>query len=350
MNNKDKVCRSEYYNDNYFDDDSDNTILDDDVIDYEDHSDKNKQKILKRHPKKKKHILRKLLFKLLVFILLLIIIMLAVGYTLTLFIPNVSNVLIMATDAEGTRTDTIMVASYNKNKDNLTFISIPRDTYVTVDDDIFTVMRSEFPQPGSKSMKINTIHHFAGEKYGVDFLKKEVSKLLNLRIDYYIKLDFDAFRYVIDAVGGIEFDVPRDMKYSDPYQDLYIDLKKGMQHLDGNQSEQLLRYRSGYANADIGRIDVQLSFIKEFISQTLSKGTILTHPSVYLNAVFKYNYLETDAGIFDIISYGMLIGGINADNIDTCTLPGYPAMRQGQSVYLPKVSEIVDTVSKITSN
>ena len=66
--------------------------------------------------------------------------------------------------------------------------------------------------------------------------------------------------------------------------------------------------------------------------------------------MFKYNYLETDAGIFDIISYGMLIGGINADNIDTCTLPGYPAMRQGQSVYLPKVSEIVDTVSKITSN
>lgn len=350
MNNKEKVYRSEYYNDNYCDDENDDVILEDDDLNYEDYSEKNKQKITKRPLKKKKHILRKFFFRMLVFVLLLIIIMLAVGYVLTLFIPNVSNVLIMATDAEGTRTDTIMVASYNKNKESLTFLSIPRDTYVTVDDDTFAVMRNEFPQPGSKSMKINTVHHFAGEKYGVDFLKKEVSKLLNIKIDYYIKLDFDAFRYVIDAVGGIEFDVPKDMKYSDPYQDLYIDLKKGMQHLNGEQSEQLLRYRSGYANADIGRIDVQLSFVKAFISQTLSKGTILTHPSVYLDAVFKYNYLQTDAGIFDIISYGMLMGGIETDNINTYTFPGYPAMRQGQSVYLPKVSEISDLVSKITSN
>lgn len=350
MNNKDKIYRSEYYNDNYCDNATADTHMENDDLDYEDYNKINKRRITISRPKKKKHILRKFFFKLLIIILSLIIIMLSTGYIFTLFIPSISNVLIMATDAEGTRTDTIMVASYNKHKENLTFLSIPRDTYVTVDDDTFAVMRDEFPQPGSKSMKINTVHHFAGEKYGVEFLKKEVSKLLNIKIDYYIKLDFDAFRYVIDSVGGIEFDVPKDMKYSDPYQDLYIDLKKGMQHLNGEQSEQLLRYRSGYANADIGRIDVQLNFVKAFISQTLSKGTILTHPSVYLNAIFKYNYLETDAGIFDIISYGMLLGGINTDNIDTCTLPGYPAMRQGQSVYMPKVSEIGDAVSKITSN
>lgn len=294
-------------------------------------------------PKKKKKKLRfiwRLLIKLSAVFLALSIVVLMVGYVFSFFTPPVTNVLVMATDEDGTRTDTLMLVSFAKKSKEINILSIPRDTYVTVSQENFSLMREEYPQPASPSMKINAVHHFGGEKYGVELLKQEVCNLLGVNVDFYVKVDFEAFRYIIDSVGGIEFDVPVDMKYTDPLQNLYINLQKGPQKLNGEQAEHLLRYRSGYANADIGRISVQQDFVKAFINQTISKGTLLSHPTVYLDVIFKYKYVKTDVEFLDAVSYALLIGGIKTDNIKTQTLPGTPAMRGGQSVYLPKVSEI----------
>ncbi len=292
-------------------------------------------------PKKKKKKLRfiwRLLIKLSAVFLALSIVVLMVGYVFSFFTPPVTNVLVMATDVDGTRTDTLMLLSFAKKSKEINILSIPRDTYVTVSQENFSLMREEYPQPASPSMKINAVHHFGGEKYGVELLKQEVCNLLGVNVDFYVKVDFEAFRYIIDSVGGIEFDVPVDMKYTDPLQNLYINLQKGPQKLNGEQAEHLLRYRSGYANADIGRISVQQDFVKAFINQTISKGTLLSHPTVYLDVIFKYKYVKTDAEFLDAVSYALLIGGIKTDNIKTQTLPGTPAMRGGQSVYLPKVT------------
>ena len=294
-------------------------------------------------PKKKKKKLRfiwRLLIKLSAIFLALGIVVLTLGYVFSFFTPPVTNVLVMATDEDGTRTDTLMLVSFAKKSKEINILSIPRDTYVTVSQENFSLMREEYPQPASQSMKINAVHHFGGEKYGVELLKQEVCNLLGVNVDFYVKVDFEAFRYIIDSVGGIEFDVPVDMKYTDPLQNLYINLQKGPQKLNGEQAEHLLRYRSGYANADIGRISVQQDFVKAFINQTISKGTLLSHPTVYLDVIFKYKYVKTDAEFLDAVSYALLIGGIKTDSIKTQTLPGTPAMRGGQSVYLPKVSEI----------
>lgn len=256
----------------------------------------------------------------------------------------------MATDKDGTRTDTLMLGTFDKSSKNITLISIPRDTYVTVSDENFAKMKEEYPQPGSSSMKINAVHHYGGSKYGVQMVKDEVERLMGLNIDYYVKVDFDAFRYVIDSIGGIEFYVPQNMKYSDPYQDLYIDLKEGNQRLNGEQAEHLLRYRSGYANADLGRVKVQQDFMKAFIAQTLSKRTIFSNLSVYYNVIFKYDYVETDAGIFDAASYAMLLGGVNADKVQTYTLPGSAKMAGGQSVYKPDIAGVETLVAENCGN
>jgi len=230
-----------------------------------------------------------------------------------------------------------MLASFHKKTKEVSILSIPRDTYVTVSEENFALMREEFPQPGSRNMKINAVHHFGGEQYGVELLKEELTNLLDVDINFYVKVDFEAFRYIIDSIGGVEFDVPRNMSYTDPLQNLYINLQKGSQKLNGEQAEHLLRYRSGYADADLGRIRVQQDFVKAFVEQTVSKGTILSHPDVYLDVMFKYNYVKTDAEFFDVLSYALLIGGVKTDKIKTQTLPGTPAMRGGQSVYLPKI-------------
>ena len=289
--------------------------------------------------KKKKRLLR-FLAALFGIALSVILVIFVIGWLMSFILPTQTNFLIMGTDQEGTRTDTLMFCTYNKENDKISIVSIPRDTYVTVDDETYEKMRKSYPEPGSKSMKINTVHHFGGEEYGVDMVIDQVESIMNRDVDFYAKVNFEMFRYIIDSVGGVEFYVPQNMKYYDPYQNLNIDLQEGLQTLDGDMAEQLVRFRSGYANADLGRIDIQQQFIKAFISQTLSKGKILSNPGVYFNVLFKYDYVETNAGLMDALSYAFLLGGIDTENIETQTLPGKSAYKSGQSVYIADKSSI----------
>ncbi len=341
---KKELNRDDYYNDNYIDTEECSEYEND--ISEPVFSDKAKRQTSPKRKRRKSSIFTKII----AIILAAVLVFLAVSWVLSLFVPTNTNILIMATDEDGTRTDTLMLASFNKKNKSLDFLSVPRDTYVTVSDESYALMCGEYPQPNGKNMKINAVHHYGGEQYGTELIKSEVENLLGIKLDYYVKVDFDAFRYIIDSVGGIDFYVPCDMKYTDPLQNLNIDLKEGQQLLNGEQAEHLLRFRSGYANADIGRISVQQDFMKAFISQTLSKGGILTHPSVYINAMFKYDYVDTDFGFFDLMSYLLLVGGIDINSVSAETLPGTAAMRGGQSVYIPKLSEISEFLSKINSN
>ena len=283
--------------------------------------------------RRKKSKFKKILAKLLLLLVGLVCAALLVGWLLSFTLPAKTTFLIMATDQDGTRTDTLMYGVFDKKDKDITLVSIPRDTYVTVSDDTYDLMNEEYPQPGSKSMKINSVHHFGGEKYGTDMLLEQVESLLDTKIDFYAKINFKAFRYIIDSVGGIDFYVPQNMEYHDPLQNLNISLYEGQQHLNGEQAEQLVRYRSGYANADLGRVDVQQQFMKAFISQTLSKGTILSNPMTFVNLILDKQYIDTNVNVFDIVSYAFVIGGIDTANIETNTLPGKAAYARGQSVY-----------------
>ena len=284
--------------------------------------------------KLKNNRLKKILLKIGLCILGILLFLTILGFVMSLFLPQKTNVLIVATDEDGTRTDTIMVASYDKNTNGIKILSIPRDTYITVSDSDYKIMRSEFPEPGSKSMKINTIYHFAPQKYKLDILKRNVESIINSKINYYIKLDFKSFKYIVDSLGGVDFYVPCDMKYHDPLQNLNIDLKEGMQHLDGNKAEQLVRFRKGYINQDIGRIQVQQQFFKALLNKALSKESILSKPSLYFNLLFKYDYVETDVSFFDVLSYIFEIGDIDINNINSHVLDGISKYINGQSVYV----------------
>ena len=104
---------------------------------------------------------------------------------------------------------------------------------------------------------------------GMTALKKEVSRLTGIYPDFYVMVEWEAIGRLVDAVNGVEFEVPFDMNYDDPYQDLHIHLKKGVQTLDGEHAMQLVRFRR-YSEGDIKRVEVQQAFMKALIKKCLS--------------------------------------------------------------------------------
>lgn len=152
-------------------------------------------------------------------------------------------------------TDFIMLGQYDPNTREVNLMSIPRDTKVS----------------GTIDGKINSAYA------GVDPMRtvNKVTELTGVEIQYYVLFKTKVLRDLVDAVDGVTVDVPFNMNYEDPYQDLYIHLKKGTQKLDGKKAEQFVRYRSGYVEGDVGRIRTQQQFIKAMIGRCLEPQNLI---------------------------------------------------------------------------
>ncbi len=272
--------------------------------------------------------LRKIMSVAIIIFILLSSFMLLKGF----FIKGDINVLVLATDKGRMLTDTIMVVNVNTHTKSLNLMSIPRDTRVTL-------------KSGS-NVKINSVYQREDEKKRPGLIKEKIEDMLKLKLDYYVVIHPEVFRNAIDALGGVDFYVPMNMHYEDPDQNLYIHLNKGMQHLDGNMAEQYVRYRSGYANADLGRIEAQQEFLKELYKQKLNAKTIAKLPSIYnkLKDDFK-----TNIGISDISRIAKTLYKFNDATLNTYQLPSSPQYIGGASYMVQneeKTKELVETVFK----
>ena len=237
------------------------------------------------------------------------------------------NVLLLGVDKDGTRTDVMIMGQLNLVNDSITMIQIPRDTYV--------------PDNGRGDKKINSAY-----ASGIDNTLKEVEMVTGVKIDKYVKIDTSQFRNIIDEIGGIEFDVPIDMHYDDPAQDLHIHIDKGYQTLDGDKAEQFVRFRqnndgSGYPRGDVERLDAQKGFIKETMNQLFFKNT-LKIPS--LVSTFS-KMIETNFSNGELVSYMPSVFDVKQENISIITLAGEAKYIHGGSYYIPdklKNDELID--------
>ena len=177
---------------------------------------------------------------------------------------GVYTVLVAGSDDGTGNTDVIMVARLDTVEHKPDVVSIPRDTLINVDTPI---------------RKLNGVYWGAVYNGGIgsDALRRHVKKLTGFDVDCYAVLDLDAFEQVVDALGGIWFDVPQRMYYD---QGPVIDLEPGWQLLNGEQAMWLCRYRSTYVNGDLDRIRVQHDFLKAAADQFLSLGSIPNIPQV----------------------------------------------------------------------
>ena len=218
----------------------------------------------------------------------------------------------VSTDNGGKLTDTIMIGSYDPKTQNASLLSIPRDTFV-----------GKNPKTGTGSDKINSLYQKGPEK-----TLEKVNELTGLDIKYYMVIDNQALIKLVDVIGGVEFYVPDDMDYDDTSQDLHIHLKKGLQLLDGDKAEQLVRFRKNndgttysgdHEKDDYGRMSTQREFIIETVKQTIQAKNILKIKDIIDIA---YEYVETNLSISVVKDYAPYAMNVNIDEIQSAVLPG----------------------------
>ncbi|GIM29222.1 transcriptional regulator [Clostridium polyendosporum] len=206
------------------------------------------------------------------------------------------------------RTDTMIVIHYEPNEKKAILVSIPRDILININ-------KSE--------QKINNAYALGGDQ-GV---KTAVESIIDTPIDYIVKVDYEGFRGLIDAIGGVEMTIDRDMYYDDNEQNLHIRFKKGETVLlDGEKAEEFFRWRknndgTGFPNGDLDRIENQHKFISKLIDKSTSVS-ILPKVGKLLNILPKY--IETDMPPKNIMSYGLSFLNINNNDVKMFTIKGIP--------------------------
>jgi len=208
------------------------------------------------------------------------------------------NLLVVGVDKTEGLSDVIMVVRYDEEENMLCAMSIPRDTYVNY-------------KGGTRL--VNSVYGLGGIK-GVS---KVVTELTGLSINYYVQFNVGTFAELVDLLGGVEFNVPQNMNYDDPVQDLHIHLKKGQQTLDGENAESMVRFR-GYPEADLMRVKVQQNLLKALIKQKLNTEMLTKIPTIYSNIK---DDIECNMPLTDMAIYGKSMLKLTSSSIKTFTMP-----------------------------
>jgi len=216
---------------------------------------------------------------------------------------NVYTVLLAATDLEGIRTDTMMVATFDIPNKKVGIVSVPRDTLTD---------REKGKNPklvyGSGNVKQR---------------REDISNMLGIPIDYYVKVNISGFIALVDYLEGVDFYVPCDMDYDDPEQDLAIHYTEGMQHLDGKACMEVARFRKnndGTGYSDVGRTETQRKLILALAKKVLSWDS-LTKVNGFVE-IFKKN-VSTDLSLNDMLYFASQAVKVDlGTGVETATLPG----------------------------
>lgn len=241
---------------------------------------------------------------------------------------------VFGVDEDGVRTDVIFVVNYNSETGKMRVISVPRDTKVewTSDEQSIVEMKKGYTITTSK---INEMTSYGGMENIRALTINQIENMLDIQIDNYVIITLDAFRKIVDAIGGVEVDVPNingsGFHYDDNYQNLHIHLEPGRQLLDGSAAEGLVRFRKGYAEGDVGRIKTQQLFLEAFAKKVTSPSIITKVPGI-MNAVLET--VSTDVKLSEVAGYFPYLKSMNADDLTFNIVPGEGKYMDGKSYYI----------------
>lgn len=216
--------------------------------------------------------------------------------------------------------DTMLLVRFDPNGQKLSVLSIPRDTKVYLEDHGYR--------------KINHANDYGGPA----LTASTVSDLLGgVEVDRYVRVNVQGVEKLIDALGGVDLFVPKDMKYNDFSQHLYINLKKGQQHLDGEKAVQFLRYRYDDLG-DISRVQRQQLFMRALVEQALKPGTIVKIPKI-LDVIKAH--LDTNLTVKELMALSNFASQTERSNVQMMMLPGdFNDPSEGVSYWVPNDQQI----------
>lgn len=235
-------------------------------------------------------------------------------------------ILLCGTDKDGTRTDTMMLILLDGKENRVGLLSLPRDTLTTTD--------------SGKKAKLNSAYgRNGGGKEGMEWTMTYVQRIIGYRPDGYILVDMELVPKIVDLMGGVDVHLDHHIRVETDGVEVYV--PAGDQHLDGEEVLATLRYRYGYYNADLGRVEVQRMVIGECMKQWVSPAKLSLLPEA-LELIREESLTNLSAGNFLWIGKTILKG---MDNMTSDTLPGYADMRGGASyfvLYPEKVAELIN--------
>lgn len=216
-------------------------------------------------------------------------------------VDGIYTCLLAGTDDGNGCADTLMLGIFNTNNKTASLLSIPRDTLV---------------EAKGGDHKINATYAMGG----MELVCEAVENTLAIPVDFYVSVDLQAFARIVDEIGGVWFTVPMDMEYNDPYQDLYIDIDAGYQLLDGENALDLMRFRAGYSNQDIGRSQTQRNFLVAMVKQTIT----LSNVSKVTSLIEILNqYVDSDMPVSNMVYFATQAIGMDLNTaLESTTLPG----------------------------
>lgn len=218
--------------------------------------------------------------------------------------PYFYTILLSGTDDGNGNSDTNILLGVDGENGAIYGVSIPRDTKASIN---------------GKSQKINAAFGAGGS----ELLAEVVSGQLGIPVDFTVSVDLKGFQALVEAIGGVDFYVPVDMDYDDPYQDLHIHFSKGTQHLNGADAMKVVRFRhnndgTGYGGSeDIGRMQTQQDFLKAVTKKALANpGKINEYVKIF------QKYVDTNLSLSDMAWFGQQALSAGMENISFSTLPG----------------------------
>ena len=218
--------------------------------------------------------------------------------------PYFYTILVSGCDDGNGGSDTNILVAVDAENDYIYGVSIPRDTKAVIN---------------GKNHKIN----YAYNAGGAELLADTISQQLGIPVDFTVTVDLDGFEALVNAIDWVDFNVPINMDYDDPYQDLHIHFSAGMQHLTGEEALKVVRFRhnndgSGYGSEDIGRMQTQQSFLKAVAQQTLTLSNLYKLDQFV--KIFQ-QYVDTDLTLGNLAWLGKEAISMGAENISFSTLP-----------------------------
>ncbi|CUH95744.1 hypothetical protein P22_1824 [Propionispora sp. 2/2-37] len=232
------------------------------------------------------------------------------------------NILVMGVDERSGdvgRSDTLFVITVDKDTKAVSMLSVPRDTRVKI--------------PGHGYDKINHAYAEGGHKLSM----KAVEELLDIPIDYYVLVNFSGFVNIVDALGGIDINVEKRMYYEDPYDDkgLVINLRPGLQHMDGKTAIQYVRYRD--EEGDIGRVKRQQKFVKALMDEAASPAVITKVPALISELS---SAIKTDMSVNEMLNLAKLLNDASKQGLHATMVPGRPAYIDDVSYWIPDIAAL----------